>query len=370
VANFSFKQGTGTLLIFLALVSAGILAARQRTLDSRETELRELQTQLREYVESAERGMQDPADLQKRLRPLLRSVSAPQESEILSDGNLLTPASLFPLTLLFGLAGGWMLLPRRASKGEPANDCAANSSSRAEISELLTKQLDLGKADRTSVATEFAASISHEIRNPLAGIQMSLSNLMAESEDPQVVERLSLLSSETSRVADLLGKAVEAARRAPESSQQIDLAVFVESLLKLLRLQLPPNFILESDIGEGLKCNFPPNRLGHCLANLVINSAQAANGDEGWVRIEIRTRAEFLRVRVLDNGPGFPEEILSGGHRPLIASKSEKSGLGLAMARRFVREMGGRLELSNPGPPGSASGSCVTILLPSAGHHG
>ena len=378
MANFSFKQGTGIVLIFLALLSAGLPATQQESLYALEAELREVQAQLREYVESTESKTRDSADLEARLQRLLTSASAPRGSSTSSEGNLLRPATLFPLALLFGLAGGWMLLPRGASGGEPVgprtansvNDETANSGSNPEVAQLIARQHDLGTAERMAVATEFAASISHEIRNPLAGIQMSLSNLMAESTDAHVVDRLRLLSSETSRIADLLGKAVEAARRTPECSEQINLLEFVDKLLELLRLQTPANFTLECDVDEGLVCRLPPNRFGHCLANLVVNSAQAANGNEGWVRVEMRTRAEFLRIRVLDNGPGFAADIRAGGHRPLITTEPERIGLGLPMTRRFVREMGGKLELSNPEIAGSASGSCVTILLPCAGHHG
>ena len=378
VANFSFKQGTGIVLIFLALLSAGLPATQQESLYALEAELREVQAQLREYVESTESKTRDSADLEARLQRLLTSASAPRGSSTSSEGNLLRPATLFPLALLFGLAGGWMLLPRGASVAEPVgprtansvNDETANSGSNPEAAQLIARQHDLGTAERMAVATEFAASISHDIRNPLAGIQMSLSNLMAESTDAHVVDRLRLLSSETSRIADLLGKAVEAARRTPECSEQINLLEFVDKLLELLRLQTPANFTLECDVDEGLVCRLPPNRFGHCLANLVVNSAQAANGNEGWVRVEMRMRAEFLRIRVLDNGPGFAADIQAGGHRPLITSESDRIGLGLPMARRFVREMGGKLELSNPEIAGSASGSCVTILLPCAGHHG
>ena len=378
VATFSFKQGTGIVLIFLALLSAGLPATQQESLYALEAELREVQAQLREYVESTESKTRDSADLEARLQRLLTSASAPRGSSTSSEGNLLRPATLFPLALLFGLAGGWMLLPRGPSGGEPVdprtansvNDETANSGSNSEAAQLIARQHDLGTAERMAVATEFAASISHEIRNPLAGIQMSLSNLMAESTDAHVVDRLRLLSSETSRIADLLGKAVEAARRTPECSEQINLLEFVEELLELLRLQTPANFTLECDVDEGLVCRLPPNRFGHCLANLLVNSAQAANGNEGWVRVEIRTRAEFLRIRVLDNGPGFAADIRAGGHRPLITTESERIGLGLPMTRRFVREMGGKLELLNPEIAGSASGSCVTILLPCAGHHG
>jgi signal transduction histidine kinase len=234
--------------------------------------------------------------------------------------------------------------------------------------ELLRQQRSLTQAERSAVATEFAASMSHDIRNPLAGIQMSLSNLIHESEDQALRGSLDTLLSETNRVTDLLTQAVAAARQRPEPFQDLDLVKLVESLFSLLRSETPAGIHLECEIEPGLQGHLPPNRLSHCLGNLLTNSIQAIGENKGRIQLEISACAEYLSFVITDNGPGFPQDTLSGGFRPFDSRNA--GSIGLAMARRFVREMGGRIELSN-GPAGSTeSGARVAMLLPSTEDHG
>jgi C4-dicarboxylate-specific signal transduction histidine kinase len=63
--------------------------------------------------------------------------------------------------------------------------------------------------------------------------------------------------------------------------------------------------------------------------------------------------------RVLDDGPGFAEEMLSGGVRPFVTSRESGTGLGLAIVKRFARDLGGELSIANRSP----RGACVTMSL-------
>jgi|TARA_B110000263_G_scaffold246336_1_gene257259 signal transduction histidine kinase len=287
---------------------------------------------------------------------------------------LLKPVTVVPLAFLLAFAGSTLLVRAPAStstKKSPNESQKIPSPAEAKsTAEILGRQRDLAQAEKTAVTAEFAASISHEIRNPIAGIQMSLANLISETTDHELRERLATLSSEAVRVTDILTQAVALARNEPEPSQSIDLAPWTERFFELLRFQIPDNLQLEHDIEPGIHCHLPPNRLGCCLSNIVTNSIQAIGDNPGWVRLQVETRAEYVALVVLDSGPGFSENILRGGSLPSGSGTQARNGLGLAMTRRFVREMSGRIELSNAPSGSSTSGALVTILLPSASHNG
>ncbi len=301
-----------------------------------------------------------------------------EEQRLLPSGEnpsfLLKPVTVVPLAFLLAFAGSTLLVraPSSASpkKSPDKTQQAPNPAEAKSTAEFLGRQRELAQAEKTAATAEFAASISHEIRNPMAGIQMSLANLISEAADHELRERLATLSSEAVRVTDILSQAVALARNEPELSQSIDLAPWTEKIFELLRFQIPDNLQLEYDIEPGIHCHLPPNRLGCCLSNIVTNSIEAIGDNPGWVRLEVETRAEYVALVVLDSGPGFPETILRGGSLPSGSGNQPRRGLGLAMARRFVREMSGRIELSNAPSGSSASGALVTILLPSASHHG
>jgi nitrogen fixation/metabolism regulation signal transduction histidine kinase len=67
-----------------------------------------------------------------------------------------------------------------------------------------------------------------------------------------------------------------------------------------------------------------------------------------------------LGIDVLDNGPGFSQDMLDYGIRPFRTSRQRGTGLGLAMVQRFVKNVDGTVKLSNQQP----HGACVTVLLP------
>jgi len=306
-----------------------------------------------------------------------------EEQRLLRSGEnpsiLLKPVTVVPLAFLLAFAGSTLLVrapsstsPKSASPKKSPDEAqlAPNPAEAKSAAELLGRQRELAQAEKTAVTAEFAASISHEIRNPIAGIQMSLANLISETTDHELRERLATLSSEAVRVTDILTQAVALARNEPEPSQSIDLAPWTERFFELLRFQIPDNLQLEHDIEPGIHCHLPPNRLGCCLSNIVANSIEAIGDNPGWVRLEVETRAEYVALVVLDSGPGFSENILRGGSLPSGSGTQARNGLGLAMTRRFVREMSGRIELSNAPSGSSTSGALVTILLPSASHNG
>jgi two-component system NtrC family sensor kinase len=225
---------------------------------------------------------------------------------------------------------------------------------------LLEQHRSLANAERLAVVGEMAAGVAHELRNPLAGISMSLGNLRREVSDPDVAERLTVVVSEIERVSGLLEQYLSSARHAPEPARRVDIGELVSSLLDLLQYQVPRHIVLESRIQESIACVAPRNRLRQVLLNLVLNSVQALGEDEGVVVITASRNGSELRVSVCDDGPGFPQEIVRGQIRAFGTQRSTGTGLGLIMVKRVVEELGGDMDLSNREP----HGACVTLTFP------
>ncbi|MDG2050216.1 MAG: ATP-binding protein [Myxococcota bacterium] len=241
---------------------------------------------------------------------------------------------------------------------------------RSASAALLEQQQSLARAERLAVAGELAASVAHEIRNPLAGIQMSLANLRHELQDPEFSERIDTIVSEVERLGHLVNEIVDAARHQPEPPTTTDVADLTDELISLTRYQLPASIELESRIRSPLKVRVPKERLRQALLNLILNSAAAIGETTGQIEIAIDQEDQTLRISVSDDGPGFPEELLSGGIHPFRSIQGRGTGLGLAMVRRFVRDSEGRMEIGNRNQSNSRPGACVTLLLPSNTENG
>jgi len=284
----------------------------------------------------------------------------------LAEGRF-TPAPLDEVDpLVLPLHRNFNELVRRLQQLEAAHRARTMSLEeevRAATRTLLEQHRSLARAERLAATGELAASVAHELRNPLAGIQMTLTNLRAELQDHELVERVDLIINELNRLTRLLNEIVDASRHAPEAPRNVELAAVVDDMLTLTRCQLPPQVHLESQIPSNLTCKLPQDRLRQALLNLLLNAAAVLADRGGTVTVAAARESNQVRITVSDDGPGFPAQLLQNGIRPFFSTRERGTGLGLPMVRRFARDVGGTLTLANHEP----HGACVTLLLPADG---
>ena len=234
---------------------------------------------------------------------------------------------------------------------------------RSATQALLEQQRSLARAERLAAIGELAAALAHELRNPLAGIQMSCANLRNEVSDPDQVERLDLMGAELKRMARLLNDLLAQGKQTPVPARDFNLASVARELLALTRYQIPAHVSLEQDIPADLECHLPESNLRQALLNLVLNAAQALDENPGTIYLLARREEDKVAIDVIDDGPGFSEDMLTHGIRLFGSGSSRGTGLGLAIVQRFVRDMGGQIRLSNRVP----HGACVSLVLPGQG---
>ncbi len=225
---------------------------------------------------------------------------------------------------------------------------------------LLEQQASLARAERLAAVGEMAAELAHEIRNPLAGIQMAFSNLRREIDDQFQCERMELISSELKRLALLLNDMLNQSKHTPEVASDFDITTLIRDLIKLTRYQITETIQLDIDVPLSLNVHLPESGLRQALLNLVLNAVDALEGTAGRIVIKARANKLGLLIDVQDNGCGFSQDMLDYGIRPFRTSRTRGTGLGLAMVQRFVKDMGGTIKLSNQQP----HGACVSVLLP------
>ena len=233
---------------------------------------------------------------------------------------------------------------------------------------LLEQQYSLARAERLAAIGEVAAELAHEIRNPLAGIQMAFNNLRREIDDRHQCERMELISSELKRLAVLLNDMLNQSKHVPENATNFDMKSLIRDLVALTRYQIAESIQLDIDVPDRLPVHLPESGIRQVLLNLILNAADALEDGSGLIRISAHANPQGLRIDVADNGSGFSQDMLDYGIRPFRTSRQRGTGLGLAMVQRFVKNIGGIIRLGNQQP----HGACVTLLLPKeclAGEH-
>jgi two-component system NtrC family sensor kinase len=229
---------------------------------------------------------------------------------------------------------------------------------------LLAQNRELARAERLAAVGAVSAGLAHELRNPLAGIQMACSKLQRSLGNSKQAARIEAVIAEIKRINGLLTLKVDAARHAPEVLEQVRLSTLIDEFLNLVRYQVPAGIRLEAQIPTDLICLLPAAGLRQALLNLVLNAVQVL-GETGHVWVGAQRLGERLVIDVSDDGPGFSEDMLSMGIRPFATGRSGGTGLGLAMVRRFTRDHNGELELANREPHGAR----VRFSLPCAFNH-
>ena len=211
----------------------------------------------------------------------------------------------------------------------------------------------------------FVSDASHELRTPLAMLRTELELALRRARTPEELERsIRSAAEETdrlSRIADdllLLARAEQG--RLPLRAEPTDLGDVLDTVRTrfLARAELEGRPI-EVDVADSPVARVDRLRLEQALGNLVDNALRHGTGA---VTITAATRDSTAELRVLDEGPGFPEGFADKAFEPFSRAtpSGDGSGLGLAIVATIVRAHDGEVE-AGPGPGGGAN---VTIRLP------
>jgi signal transduction histidine kinase len=230
---------------------------------------------------------------------------------------------------------------------------------------LLEQSRRLAKAERLAALTEMAASTAHELRNPLAIIQVALENMISESSDPELRERMALLHQEVRRLTRHLNDLLGNARSSIEAAQMIDIQQVITELTTLLSYQVTDKIQFKFYSQGDELAVLPETEFRQVMLNLLQNAVQAIGDDPGIVEINMQRQLHQLSISVSNTGMGFSPEFLQQGIRPFLSLKEKGSGLGLVMVQRFAREQQGILKLDND-EKGHARVSLNLPLAPAA----
>jgi signal transduction histidine kinase len=216
-------------------------------------------------------------------------------------------------------------------------------------------------AERLATIGQFAASIGHELRNPLGVVESSLylirQHLGEQAAQPQVAKHLDRIGSEVQRANRTIHDLLDLARNRPPRRHRTGLRALVESAAEAALL--PAAITLDLAIQPDLTANIDPDQVRQILVNLLTNAAQSLRG-RGHVWVEADTTADGgARVRVRDDGPGIPAQDRHRVFEALYTTKAKGSGLGLALCRRIMEAHEGTIELE-----ASETGASFLLYFP------
>jgi nitrogen fixation/metabolism regulation signal transduction histidine kinase len=226
-------------------------------------------------------------------------------------------------------------------------------------------------AQRSAAWSEVARRLAHEIKNPLTPIQLSAERLQHKlqaklegGDEALLVRSVATIVNQVQSMKQLVNEFRDYARLPAAQLAPLDLNALVAEVLALYG-QAQEQGLLQTQLSAGLPLIMgDATQLRQVVHNLVQNALDAvADKPAGLVRVATSAalgesgELRAVRLTVIDNGPGFAENVLQRAFEPYITTKSKGTGLGLAVVKKIADEHRATVRIANLHDAGAGDGA-------------
>jgi len=236
------------------------------------------------------------------------------------------------------------------------------------IDEKVRLERELAERERLALLGQMAASISHNLKNPLGSIKTILQVQMENPELPASLRgETQIVLDEIGRLSTKLNQLLRFSRPAVRGGTvegSCDAAAVIEEVAGVLRHEAERRGVaLELQLcTNGAKAAAAADAVSDIVSNLIVNALEATPR-AGRVNVTAATNNRLCVLSVEDNGSGISPEARENLLRPFFTTKTQGTGLGLAIVARRVAEVGGKLEWESPVSDGRGTRFRITLPL-------
>ncbi len=232
------------------------------------------------------------------------------------------------------------------------------------IEDKLRLERELAERERMAVLGQMAASVSHNLRNPLSSMKTVLQVQLENPDLPLDVRRdCTLIVNEIDRMSAKLTQLLHYAKPTVHGERVAAVAVAAQTAWLFGRDAERRNVRLEFEKPtHEIMAQASEEALSEVLSNLIVN-AMEAQPDGGRVRVSISRYDGRLDIVVDDDGPGITQELRAKIFQPYFTTKATGTGLGLAIVARRIEELGGTMAVESPLHRGKGTRFHLTLPL-------
>ncbi|PEW96183.1 sporulation kinase [Bacillus cereus] len=228
------------------------------------------------------------------------------------------------------------------------------------LNENALLRTEMQKSEKLNIVSELAASVAHEVRNPLTVVRGFI-QLLESTEDVKNKDYMRLVLAELDRAEQIISDYLNLARPQIEKKEHICLsAQLIEMTTLMSSFAAMQGVYLQVEISESLYTIGDKTKLKQAIMNVVKNGIEAIQGNKGYLKVTAIQKDETIVIRVKDSGVGMTKEQLTRLGQPYYSLKEKGTGLGLMVTFSILQAHNGTLEYKSE----SGKGTEAIIILP------
>ena len=216
------------------------------------------------------------------------------------------------------------------------------------LHDLRQRELEVLRAEQLAAVGHLAASVAHEIRNPLTAIKMLIQAGQESGQPPLLPEDLRVIETEIRRMESSLKTFLDFTRPPRLERRLVPLSKLLQEVAGLVRgrTEMQKVDLSLSFEDASLVVMADPEQLRQVLVNLILNSLDALPRG-GHIGVTIKSTQDIVEICVSDSGSGIAAEMLPQLFQPFSSNKETGLGLGLVISKRIIEDHGGTISAEN-----------------------
>jgi len=229
--------------------------------------------------------------------------------------------------------------------------------------ELIEIRTELERAKRLYDIGTLAATVAHELRNPLFGISLATTVIRSKSTDNMIAHQVQLIDELLVESGQIIDNLLFYSQLKPPQHRTLDLHSLLEECTDQIRTGCSKKNIAVSkhiDSLKGVPISADPVQIREVFTNILNNSSDAVPDHGGEIDVKARVYRELVKIHITNNGPEIAKADLKKVFDPFFTTKIKGTGLGLTVCRQIVKMHGGFINIKS----GKEKGTSVIITIP------
>jgi PAS domain S-box-containing protein len=220
-----------------------------------------------------------------------------------------------------------------------------------QAQDLLAVQAELEQAKRLSDVGVLAATVAHELRNPLAAIGVTAHNIKRKSNNPDIEKCVHTIDKKVTESDQIINNLLFYSRLRPPHYESINVLDIIEECVAAAEQQKKKEatVIKNLDSIKGITIEADPLQIREVFGNILNNAFDAIPAEKGQIKIMAENEDEFIKATIEDSGAGIVKDILDKIFEPFFTTKAKGTGLGLSVCKQIINmhegEIGVKSEL-------------------------